>query len=114
MFSSSLFVICLFLTRAPPRATLFPFPTLFRSPRWSSRRPRAVQVDAGAVVAQLVARAVGVLDHDGPVRAAPGPRRGRDRRERQRTRLNSSHQIISSALLGINKKYMDGTRRNLA
>src|SRR5438552_17053958 len=79
------------MLRRPPRSTLFPYTTLFRScvhepvpcggarllrgARWLRRRPgrRAARLD-------------------------------RDRRDRKSTRLNSSHQIISYAVFCLKKK----------
>src|SRR3712207_8938703 len=80
------------MIRRPPRSTLFPYTTLFRSPA------------AGAGVQVLRA---GVLLHGRPglghvVRPVPGPRgQGRDRKS---TRLNSSHANISYAVFCLKKK----------
>src|SRR6266536_2200644 len=65
------------MTRPPPRSTLFPYTTLFRSRR---RRP-------------------------GPRRwpGRPRPRPARDR-DRKSTRLNSSHEWISYAVFCLKKK----------
>src|SRR5258708_30312306 len=70
------------MIRRPPRSTLFPYTTLFRSPddgphgRWraAARRPQ-------------------------DSRAAHGRQR-----DRKSTRLNSSHQIISYAVFCLKKK----------
>src|SRR5258708_25285928 len=66
------------MIRRPPRSTLFPYTTLFRS-----RRGRRLRVPHQAV------------------RPVAGPRRGQDRKS---TRLNSSHQIISYAVFCLKKK----------
>src|SRR6476660_10000687 len=66
------------MIRRPPRSTLFPYTTLFRS-RATPRRGRA---RGGGAAAR-------------PARAA---------RDRKSTRLNSSHQIISYAVLCLKKK----------
>src|SRR5947207_15512359 len=69
------------LTRPPPRSTLFPYTTLFRS--W------------GASV-----RSAG-----GPAGGFGPKRRGAsDRRDRKSTRLNSSHTVISYAVFCLKKK----------
>src|SRR5215216_7122255 len=73
----SCFVFFFLMIRRPPRSTLFPYTTLFRSP------PRS----------RSVARAPRRVD------AATG--RGGDRKS---TRLNSSHQIISYAVFCLKKK----------
>src|SRR6266516_4136994 len=68
------------MIRLPPRSTLFPYTTLFRS---SPRR--------------------GARDH--PARRVRQGRRGdRGRRDRKSTRLNSSHRTISYAVFCLNKK----------
>src|SRR5215216_5532021 len=64
---------CFLMIRRPPRSTLFPYTTLFRSRLARPRRPRAVRAGRGLCVA-------------------------RRRRDRKSTRLNSSHQIISYAV----------------
>src|SRR5258707_10040833 len=69
------------MIRRPPRSTLFPYTTLFRS---GERQP-AVQI----------AR----TDFDGG-----GARRGADPADRKSTRLNSSHANISYAVFCLKKK----------
>src|SRR3989454_3469843 len=94
------------MIRRPPRSTLFPYTTLFRSPATGARdRARPAASPAGA-----------------PHRACPGRRvRGNDRvlrleqrrrlplvqlgaRDRKSTRLNSSHLVISYAVFCLKKK----------
>src|SRR5712675_649098 len=66
------------MIRRPPRSTLFPYTTLFRSPgRRPSRAARYSAVDDGGA---------GALERD--------PRPG----DRKSTRLNSSHGYISYAV----------------
>src|SRR2546430_8670831 len=86
------------MIRRPPRSTLFPYTTLFRS-----RRRAGGQVRAGA------------LRRRGPRHRAPSAAR-RDRRpaavaggpealgDRKSTRLNSSHSQISYAVFCLKKK----------
>src|SRR5436305_10284760 len=76
-----------FMIRRPPRSTLFPYTTLFRSDRdrrACRRRPAAIQ------------------------RVAPRGGTGADRRQfrgdRKSTRLNSSHVRISYAVFCLKKK----------
>src|SRR5690348_18047811 len=89
------------MIRRPPRSTLFPYTTLFRS-------RRGVRPDArGRVVPGRVGRA----DPAGAGRArlittyteknAKHPRKERDRKS---TRLNSSHPSISYAVFCLKKK----------
>src|SRR5258708_23705286 len=86
------------MIRRPPRSTLFPYTTLFRSRR-------------------LIAQAGGVVDQEnGEVRAGEllfdllergGVEFGQVEKEladRKSTRLNSSHQIISYAVFCLKKK----------
>src|SRR2546422_7932899 len=90
------------MIRRPPRSTLFPYTTLFRSEpqweryRWSVWRPRRFQ---GA-------------SPRGGVETAGGRRRGcetrsRRRKDRESTRLNSSHGYISHAVFFFKKKKKD-------
>src|SRR2546426_8792595 len=75
------------MIRRPPRSTLFPYTTLFRSPL---RDPRD-----GPVVRRPRRR-----DRAAHRAAAPGSRR----RDRKSTRLNSSHLVISYAVFCLKKK----------
>src|SRR2546427_10208684 len=96
----SLFFSFFFLMiRRPPRSTLFPYTTLFRSPvlrRWSRHE-----------YARLIDR--GFLDEDDPIELLDGlllvkePQRS-PRRDRKSTRLNSSHSQISYAVFCLKKK----------
>src|SRR5258708_18735955 len=92
------------MIRRPPRSTLFPYTTLFRSP--------AVLVDVEGPARIDVAGAGlegGVHDPD-PVQLVAGEvlvdvQRGEDVLiDRKSTRLNSSHQIISYAVFCLKKK----------
>src|SRR5688572_32552728 len=78
------------MIRRPPRSTLFPYTTLFRSPRV------AAQQLAARPGAAAVAREVDALD-----RAAAAGDRPADRKS---TRLNSSHSQISYAVFCLKKK----------
>src|SRR2546422_3895966 len=90
------------MIRRPPRSTLFPYTTLFRSPAGGER---------GAARGQSVAdpaqggRAAPGRAGDGTVGAQTDPSlRARDRKS---TRLNSSHGYISSAVFFLKKKNTD-------
>src|SRR5437879_8338590 len=77
------------LIRPPPRSTLFPYTTLFRSPR--HRRTKCHRVG------------------EDPPRRAKQRRLewhlyGRDIGDRKSTRLNSSHRCISYAVFCLKKK----------
>src|SRR5205085_9447662 len=76
------------MIRRPPRSTLFPYTTLFRS--------RARLADVGARVERTDA-----LQILGPF----------DSRDRKSTRLNSSHSQISYAVFCLKKKKKNKNRR---
>src|SRR5258707_7369767 len=76
------------MIRRPPRSTLFPYTTLFRSPEPVAGVPRAE-----AVRARRRDRGVGAER-----------RRRRTRQDRKSTRLNSSHANISYAVFCLKKK----------
>src|SRR5258708_25426189 len=90
------------MIRRPPRSTLFPYTTLFRS----SRRPliaaghhldrrecaTVLDKDPASFLLQAIER-----------RAEVNPQEGRHG-DRKSTRLNSSHQIISYAVFCLKKK----------
>src|SRR2546430_5491712 len=83
-------IVFFLMIRRPPRSTLFPYTTLFRSRRRSAR---------------LAAHPV--------VRASPGgdQARGGDRKS---TRLNSSHSQISYAVFCLKKKKKQSTNTDLS
>src|SRR2546422_7683843 len=92
------------MIRRPPRSTLFPYTTLFRSP--DHEPPRRF----GRLAALLVhaGRDVGMRDHPG---AGPAQRHRAEvvigmmvRQDRKSTRLNSSHGYISYAVFCLKKK----------
>src|SRR5438552_9968333 len=70
------------MIRRPPRSTLFPYTTLFRSLFVGAAAPRRRPLAADVV----------------------GELRPRGRLDRKSTRLNSSHQIISYAVFCLKKK----------
>src|SRR5258708_29203238 len=88
------------MIRRPPRSTLFPYTTLFRSPRALAARAERDRSGArapfrgGGRLWFLLRRAS---------RAKAAPRAG-GREDRKSTRLNSSHQIISYAVFCLKKK----------
>src|SRR2546421_2689312 len=80
------------MIRRPPRSTLFPYTTLFRSAGGHGRRRRVHRrVRTGGKPAALSGHVVG--DHDEAVR-----------QDRKSTRLNSSHDQISYAVFCLKKK----------
>src|SRR5258708_10716532 len=93
------------MIRRPPRSTLFPYTTLFRSQKMNTlNQAQALLLSAGSSwsVAQLLAYALcsGAI---GALVTNWQPTRLLRRRDRKSTRLNSSHQIISYAVFCLNK-----------
>src|SRR3712207_8116360 len=98
------------MIRRPPRSTLFPYTTLFRS----RVRPAAVVVDGGRAELQVLGQQAELLPHlaQGTVlgrlprvqRAAGSPPRAAVVGDRKSTRLNSSHANISYAVFCLKKK----------
>src|SRR5258708_25930295 len=75
------------MIRRPPRSTLFPYTTLFRSIRQHVFNGRSVLLRERVRAVAVVLEAAGAEDRD-----------------RKSTRLNSSHQIISYAVFCLKKK----------
>src|SRR5256886_12439686 len=95
--SASLITIFFFLMiRRPPRSTLFPYTTLFRSPV-GSQEP--------TLGPQHTPRARALLRRVAP-RRCPLPH-DRSEADRKSTRLNSSHSQISYAVFCLKKKNLD-------
>src|SRR3712207_7216913 len=93
------------MIRRPPRSTLFPYTTLFRS--HGAGRAAAARAQLGAL--------------RGPHRAVLHQRRGRGERrhgddglarDRKSTRLNSSHANISYAVFCLKKKKKENYKLN--
>src|SRR5258707_7421140 len=101
------------MIRRPPRSTLFPYTTLFRSEVGPGlTAPDApVEVDRAAVDAFAPAELVDRPKHCGDVASLRGIGDGRrllcpagKPRDRKSTRLNSSHAHISYAVFCLSKK----------
>src|SRR5690348_17871510 len=86
------------MIQRPPRSTLFPYTTLFRSPR-GSRGDLARRDSAGRGAGDRV-RWGGAP----ALRSDPGGLRREARPDRKSTRLNSSHPSISYAVFCLKKK----------
>src|SRR5258708_29377539 len=87
------------MIRRPPRSTLFPYTTLFRSPAMVAR----IAQEIGSVHA-LGAEVCVVIGGGNIFRGLSGAAVGMERADRKSTRLNSSHQIISYAVFCLKKK----------
>src|SRR2546426_9014196 len=97
------------MIRRPPRSTLFPYTTLFRSVlselrAWSPKQEASVLnglKDADPYVQRAAADAAGRHPTAGLARALLDLR---ERVDRKSTRLNSSHLVISYAVFCLKKK----------
>src|SRR2546429_6403455 len=85
------------MIRRPPRSTLFPYTTLFRSPVLGACRLERLQKDAGGVVGVLGVRALGVGIALGGIGAAHGVQPGRS--EEHTSELQSRLHLVCRLLL---------------
>src|SRR2546426_9208876 len=83
------------MIRRPPRSTLFPYTTLFRSQRDALGQPQLVRGEAMMLLEPRDRKA-------SDARALPPHRL--DEEDRKSTRLNSSHLVISYAVFCLKKK----------
>src|SRR3712207_8446406 len=95
------------MIRRPPRSTLFPYTTLFRSENFARNlelvdRVREIADEKGVTGTQLaLAWVMAQSDRRGAPTIVPIPGTKRDRKS---TRLNSSHANISYAVFCLKKK----------
>src|SRR5256886_4303283 len=92
------------MIRRPPRSTLFPYTTLFRSPRVAQAGARrgdglGIAVHGEHLGAQLPEQRRVAAATDGRIDDTAAARR-----DRKSTRLNSSHSQISYAVFCLKKK----------
>src|SRR2546422_8627844 len=88
------------MIRRPPRSTLFPYTTLFRSHASGAppQRPRDTRGERAARGGRYARAGAS------PRRGHPARHRARGARDRKSTRLNSSHGYISYAVFCLKKK----------
>src|SRR6266446_7364899 len=86
-FRACVFFLFFLMIRRPPRSTLFPYTTLFRSRRGHGPSVEQVRLAAGDLRHG---------DHNLPAYSLTG--------DRKSTRLNSSHLVISYAVFCLKKK----------
>src|SRR2546429_5811929 len=101
---SSYFFFFFLMIRRPPRSTLFPYTTLFRSPGVRALSVAFVWDFCGSRFAACVHRhlwCVGVFDR--PACSGNRPAHGHRRKDRKSTRLNSSNGYISYAVFCLKK-----------
>src|SRR3712207_8114616 len=87
------------MIRRPPRSTLFPYTTLFRSDL--RRDPVRARSHGDALRVRALGRHAGPADARQAARRRTADGRGADRKS---TRLNSSHANISYAVFCLKKK----------
>src|SRR3712207_8717028 len=87
------------MIRRPPRSTLFPYTTLFRSLEWNGAALGVPSGAPGLGLPGVVTRPTQVTERNGP--AGYTPQLAPDRKS---TRLNSSHANISYAVFCLKKK----------
>src|SRR5689334_24582014 len=85
------------MLRRPPRSTLFPYTTLFRS-----ELTGLIQIAMGGQVAEEL--------FFGDVSTGPSPKNSSS--DRKSTRLNSSHSSISYAVFCLKKKKKNTNKQN--
>src|SRR5256885_12630772 len=83
------------MIRRPPRSTLFPYTTLFRSPRLTPSGQRPDMVEDGLIRRPVLQGDENDLIHN---------RVRLPKADRKSTRLNSSHLVISYAVFCLKKK----------
>src|SRR5436309_8473049 len=83
------------MIRRPPRSTLFPYTTLFRSPQWN---------DAGQREGNPPADDLGVLDGQGARDVAAAGVHGDERSEEHTSELQSRENLVCRLLLEKKKK----------
>src|SRR3712207_7397321 len=93
------------MIRRPPRSTLFPYTTLFRSvPRGATRPESRARLQRTFPLARLQPDAAGAR---APVlQGLDRPRIPADAQDRKSTRLNSSHANISYAVFCLKKNFI--------
>src|SRR5256885_9694127 len=96
------------MIRRPPRSTLFPYTTLFRSQSYAELRQLLLRARVRALDLPQARLAVGEVAAAGArleLRAQLRQRGRTERRgDRKSTRLNSSHLVISYAVFCLKKK----------
>src|SRR5438094_6718122 len=91
------------MIRRPPRSTLFPYTTLFRSGQDHRDRARGPALGEVKGAGDRFRGLLGLVDLD-DLLGHIGEEPSRPRKDRKSTRLNSSHRTISYAVFCLKKK----------
>src|SRR5256885_9962491 len=91
------------MIRRPPRSTLFPYTTLFRSPHPAGRR-----VDERTHITEKLGSILNFVEYDRRTQLFEECTRitANPSLDRKSTRLNSSHLVISYAVFCLKKKHL--------
>src|SRR5256885_11564287 len=102
------------MIRRPPRSTLFPYTTLFRSAQRVQVEQLGMSVIGVITHLDRNAKGNGATSPDAVVEAFRGLRLSLVNEDRKSTRLNSSHLVISYAVFCLKKKNhaSHGSRRH--
>src|SRR5258708_14314497 len=96
------------MIRRPPRSTLFPYTTLFRSVKCGRKLRVEINVDSTRMIVKLEVGQQRHVREDVLDEQSLAPSTvTHDQIDRKSTRLNSSHQIISYAVFCLKKKQTD-------
>src|SRR3989454_7111152 len=98
------------MIRRPPRSTLFPYTTLFRSDLPQVKFRAASRTDITGSIEGKVRRMFEIADHVDECWIVNG--NVKNRVDRKSTRLNSSHLVISYAVFCLKKKKKKTKRDN--
>src|SRR3712207_7792598 len=92
------------MIRRPPRSTLFPYTTLFRSTTTSRNSPAPYPSHATRGRGRLDSSRVGTSRNGGGAKAAGGARGGESRSEEHTSELQSRQYLVCRLLLEKKKK----------
>src|SRR5258708_11030154 len=92
------------MIRRPPRSTLFPYTTLFRSRPAHTQAPLVLTLNGFSKMLALPGLKIGWMAVTGDDSLVIKTMKTLDMIDRKSTRLNSSHQIISYAVFCLKKK----------
>src|SRR5256885_8663919 len=98
------------MIRRPPRSTLFPYTTLFRSFEWIKRTPIELTTDFNAFNNKNTVSVSGLYLKNNQKKLEKLLKPMIIGKDRKSTRLNSSHLVISYAVFCLKKKNRNNER----